>query len=103
METKKRDLLSGRHMDRDKKTLVEGGKDAKALDCVSQAGDDAASGGLRTASGKQGKLTASTPVENGEHDKVVIKVGTIGCSAFGLNESLTNAVSVPHDHSVGSC
>jgi len=49
-----------------------------------ETGRGATSGALCKSAGNQGKLSPSTAVEDGGH-MFVIRVGAIGCSAFGLN------------------
>jgi hypothetical protein len=54
------------------------------MDTAAQLGAWTTGGGIRTTAGGQGKLATSTAVDVG-HDQFIIRVGTIGCLAFGIN------------------
>lgn len=55
-------------------------KNVEALDSSIQPGNGAAVGGLLKSSGDSSRLAASSTVELG-HGQLVIRVGSIGCSA----------------------
>ena len=77
-------VLSGCYMDRYDKSVAEDFQDGEKMDTAAQPGAWTAGGGIRTTAGGQGKLATSTAVDVGR-DQYIIRVGTIGCSAFGIN------------------
>jgi hypothetical protein len=76
-------------MDRDGKTVIEDCKDVVALDSNIQAGARLLSGSFCKSFGDTRKLTASDLVEDGG-DEYFIRVGTIGCSAFGYKAAFSS-------------
>jgi hypothetical protein len=77
-------------MDRDGKTVTEDCKDVAVLDSNIQAGAGLSSGSFCKLFGDTRKLTASDLVEDGG-DEYLIRVGTVGCSAFGYKCSFGSA------------
>ena len=73
-------------MDRYEKSVAADRQDGERMSTAAQPGHGTASGGVRTTAGGQGKLATSTAVEGGRRDQYIIRVGTIRCSAFGLNQ-----------------
>jgi len=73
-------------MDRVGKSSVQDRQDGEKMDTNVQARDWTASGGYSTTTGDHSKLTASTAVEGLDRDKIIIRVGAIGYSAFSLTK-----------------
>jgi hypothetical protein len=73
---------TGGKVDRSADAILEDCQNAAALDTTVQAGDGSASGGFCKTFGDSRKLSTSTTMEDGRGD-IIIRVGTIGCSAFG--------------------
>lgn len=71
-----------------------GNEKAAATDCQNvekmvgstQARRGSTSGGGHRQAGTKGKLAAPVDVEERDRDKFIVRVGSIGCSAFGLNQ-----------------
>jgi hypothetical protein len=70
----------------DEEYIVEDRKNAKKMDGVVRSGRGLTSGSVRGTAGAPTVLAPSDPVEGGGEYKCIIRVGAIGCSAFGFNK-----------------
>jgi len=71
-------------MDRYEKSVAADCQDGEKVGAAAQPGNWTASGGIRATAGEQSKLAPSTAVDAGR-DQYIIRVGSIGCSAFGIS------------------
>jgi hypothetical protein len=71
-------------MDRNQELVVAGGRDAQEMVAAVQTDGGNKPGGSHQTAGAPSVLAASIDVDNGDN-QFFIRVGSIGCSAFGFS------------------